>query len=72
MSQSEIQELLRSHSDRWYSPQEISDILKCNIGSIQVNLKKLRRSNLVQYSDKAWCKPRMYIHKESVTTDKPE
>ena len=71
MSQSEIQELLRSHPDRWYSPQEISDILKCNIGSIQVNLKKLRRSNLVQYSDKAWCKPRMYIHKESVTTDKP-
>ncbi len=71
MSQSEIQELLCSHPDKWYSPQEISDILKCNIGSIQVNLKKLRRSNLVQYSDKAWGKPRLYKYKEEITTDKP-
>lgn len=49
MGQQEVYEFLKENTDTWFTSREISDNLGVSIGSVTMNLKKLRKSKLISY-----------------------
>lgn len=49
MGQQEVYEFLKKNAGKWYTSREISDNLGVSIGSVTMNLKKLRKSKLITY-----------------------
>ncbi len=61
MGQQEVYNFLKKNPRRWFTSREISEKIKISIGSVTSSLKKLRKSNLVQY--KTTTKRNMFIYK---------
>ncbi|MGM5483488.1 MAG: winged helix-turn-helix domain-containing protein [Nanobdellota archaeon] len=49
MGQQEVYEFLKKNPDKWFTSREISENLNVSIGSVTMNLKKLRKSKLIAY-----------------------
>ena len=49
MGQQEVYDFLKANADTWFTSREISDNLGVSIGSVTMNLKKLRKSKLIAY-----------------------
>ncbi len=49
MGQQEVYEFLKENQNTWFTSREISDNLGVSIGSVTMNLKKLRKSKLIGY-----------------------
>lgn len=49
MGQQEVYEFLKKNPDNWFTSREISENLEVSIGSVTMNLKKLRKSKLISY-----------------------
>lgn len=49
MGQQEVYEFLKNNPETWFTSREISDNLNVSIGSVTMNLKKLRKSKLIAY-----------------------
>ena len=51
MGQQEVYDFLLKHKGKWFTSREISEKLKVSIGSVTMSLKKLRKTNIVQYKN---------------------
>jgi len=49
MGQQEVYEFLKANPNQWFTSREISENLQVSIGSVTMNLKKLRKSKLIAY-----------------------
>ncbi len=51
MGQQEVYDFLCKNPGRWFTSREISSALGVSIGSVTMSLKKLRKTNLIQYKN---------------------
>lgn len=49
MGQQDIYDYLKRHAGRWFCSQELADCLGISIGSVTMSLKKLRKTDMVDY-----------------------
>lgn len=49
MGQQEVYEFLKNNPNKWFTSREISENLSVSIGSVTMNLKKLRKSKLITF-----------------------
>lgn len=49
MGQQEVYEFLKNNPGKWFTSREISENLNVSIGSVTMNLKKLRKSKLITF-----------------------
>lgn len=69
MGQQEVYEFLKNNPDTWFTSREISDNLNVSIGSVTMNLKKLRKSKLIGYRNTG--KKNMFQYMFKKKEDKP-
>ena len=51
IGQQEVYDFLKSNKGKWFTSREISDKLGICIGSVTMSLKKLRKSNIIDYQN---------------------
>lgn len=51
MGQQEVYDFLLKNKDEWFTSKDISEALGVSIGSVTMSLKKLRKTNLVNYKN---------------------
>ena len=51
MGQQEVYDFLSQNKGEWYTSRQISEHLGVSIGSITMSLKKLRKTNLIEYKN---------------------
>jgi DNA-binding MarR family transcriptional regulator len=49
MGQQEVYDYLRDNPGRWYTSRQIADALTISIGSVTMSLKKLRKTNIIEF-----------------------
>ncbi len=51
MGQQEVYDFLCKNPDKWFTSRDISEELGVSIGSVTMSLKKLRKTNMIQYKN---------------------
>ncbi len=51
MGQQEVYDFLCKNTDKWFTSRDISEELGVSIGSVTMSLKKLRKTNMIQYKN---------------------
>ncbi|MBR9700525.1 hypothetical protein GOV11_01530 [Candidatus Woesearchaeota archaeon] len=51
MGQQEVYEFLTKHEGSWYTSRQIALALKISIGSVTMSLKKLRKTNIIDFKN---------------------
>ncbi|MFT4310302.1 MAG: helix-turn-helix domain-containing protein [Candidatus Woesearchaeota archaeon] len=49
IGQQEVYDFLKTNKTKWFTSREISEQLNISIGSVTMSLKKLRKSNIVDF-----------------------
>jgi len=49
MGQQEVYEFLNRNSGEWYTSRQISEEIDTSIGSVTMSLKKLRKTDMIEY-----------------------
>lgn len=52
MGQQEVFDFLKKNTGEWYTSRQISEALGVSIGSVTMSLKKLRKTNMIEYKNK--------------------
>jgi DNA-binding transcriptional regulator GbsR (MarR family) len=51
MGQQEVYDYLVKHAGKWFTSREIADALQISIGSVTMSLKKLRKTNIIDFKN---------------------
>lgn len=72
MGQQEVYDFLRKNKRKWYTSKEISKALSISIGSITACLKKLRRTETIDFETTGNRNEFRYRFKEGPSEDEEE
>lgn len=61
MGQQEVYDFMKKNKGKWFTSRQISEKLDISMGSVTMSLKKLRKSNMIQY--RITSKKNMYEYK---------
>lgn len=51
MGQQEVYDFLKKNKSKWFTSKDISEALGVSIGSVTMSLKKLRKTNIIKYTN---------------------
>lgn len=51
MGQQEVYEFLTKHKGKWFTSRQIANALDISIGSVTMSLKKLRKTNIIEFKN---------------------